>query len=535
MLNVLSENSISRHLLTLGGITIVMSQLTAWHPWFAGLGTFLVLMVVMATVALRGDQRETLAVAGASILLGIGVCWIVGADLSPRHAVLASVLGSMPLLVLSLIVGQSSQRRLQKISELESQQLELVRKVYDYERTTCASGEIPVFGLNPPPETTRKPANVDPAFGQMLSEFVDVPRSAALDPDVFDFAMLLLSMQQIGHRLSSELELDALVSAILGTAKEVLRCEQSELHLWSARDGRFTNAAPAGGAPVHDSIRDVLAQTAPMPPEFEWVRQEQRILTRRDVLAGKVAAPEFSDRSLPTAVAPLLVGADLVGVLVVNDATDEGPTFVRMLHILANHCALSLKNAQLFRAIDDMARRDSLTGLLNHASFLEELERLTEEANKRGQPLTVVMSDLDDFKSFNDDYGHQAGDQVLQEVAIWWKAVMPDHAVLARYGGEEFIGALPGENLQRGVELAEMLRHSLEAHPVHHNGNSLHVTASFGVAELGLPATNATRLIRLADKALYRAKDDGRNCVEAHDPSKPDIASMEESIQFTLQ
>ncbi|MBC7821803.1 MAG: GGDEF domain-containing protein [Planctomycetaceae bacterium] len=535
MLTFLTENSITRHVLTLGGITIVMAQLTSWHPWIAGLGTFLVLMVVMALVALRGDQNATHLLAGVSATLGMGVCWIEGADLSASQALLCSVIGTVPLLILSLIVCQSSRLRLQKISDLESQQIELVRKVYAYDRSTCLSGEIPVFGLNSPSAAAGNSASVNPAFGQMLAEFAGAPTAPVLDPDVFDFAMLLLSMQQIGHRLSSELELNALVSAILDTAKEVLRSGQAELHLWSARDGRFTNAAPADGVPVPDSIRDVLAQSAPPPAEFEWVQKQQRILTRRDLNAGKVDAPELPRGSLPAAVAPLLVGSDLIGVLVVNDAADEGPTFVRMLHILANHCALSLKNAQLFRAIDDMARRDSLTGLLNHASFLEELERLTVDANTRGQPLTVVMSDLDDFKSCNDNYGHQAGDRVLQEVAIWWKAIMPDHAVLARYGGEEFICALPGETLLRGIELAEMLRSSLDSHDISHNSNRLHVTASFGVAELGRPANNVARLVRLADKALYRAKNAGRNRVEAHDPLQPNIAAMEESIQFTLR
>lgn len=534
MLTFLTENSITRHLLTLGGITIVMAQLTSWHPWIAGLGTFLVLMVVMALVALRGNQKATHLLGGVSATLGMGVCWIEGADLSVSEALLCSVLGTVPLLVMSLIVCQSSRHRLRKISDLEFKQLELVRKVYTYDRSTCASGEIPVFGVNPPPATVANSGYVEPAIGQMLAEFADAPTAPVLDPDVFDFAMLLLSMQQIGHRLSSELELNLLVSAILDTAKEVLRCGHAELHLWNARDGRFTNAAPVDGVPVPDSIRDVIVQSAPPRAEFEWVRTQHRILTRRDWNSGKVDTLDLSPGVLPSAVAPLLVGSDLIGVLVVNDAVDEGPTFVRILHILANHCALSLKNAQLFRAIDDMARRDSLTGLLNHASFLDELERLTAEAITRGQPLTVVMSDLDDFKSCNDNYGHQAGDKVLLEVAVWWKAIMPDHAVMARYGGEEFICALPGENLQRGIELAEILRSSLDSHVVSHNGNRLHVTASFGVAELGRPANNASRLIRLADKALYRAKNAGRNCVESHDPLKPNISALEESMQFTL-
>lgn len=532
----LTENSMARHLLALGGIAIVMAPLEALHPWIAGGGSFLVMTIVVGMAALQGDHRATALIVGVATLLSSGVCWYTGFDLSLSLALFVCMLGTITLSVLGAIVCKASRNRLRKINNLESQQFELIRKVYDYDRNTSLSGELPVFGSPPVSEASRRPAkSVDLAFGQMLSELVESPPSPVIDPDVFDFAMLLLSMQQIGHRLSSELELDALVSAILGTAKEVLRCQHAELHLWNARDERFSNAVSSETALLQDSVRAVLIQAAPRPASFEWVMQQRRILTRRDVLGGKVDVAELSGDSLPAAVAPLLVGDDMIGVLVVNDAEDEGPTFVRMLHILANHCALSLKNSQLFRTIQEMARRDGLTGLLHHAPFLEELERSIDEADTSHRPLTLVMSDLDHFKDFNDNYGHQAGDKVLQEVASWCRAIMPDHAILGRYGGEEFICALPGEPLSRGVELAEMLRAALVSHPVNHNGIQMHVTASFGVAEFGKPATNATRLIRLADKALYRAKDEGRNRVEAHDPSQPEIAAMAETAQFSLR
>lgn len=536
MSGFLSESSIVRHLLTIGGIAVAMFPLAALHPWIAGCGAFLAMTIVTGIVALRGDRRATALIVGVAAVLSSGVCWYVGGGLSLSLALFVSLLGTAALGAFSAIVCQTSHNRLRKINDLQTQHFELVRKVYDSDRSGSLSGEIPAFGMNTSPEAAfRSTEKVDTAFGQVLSELVESPASPVIDPDVFDFAMLLLSMQQIGHRLSSELELDALVSAILGTAKEVLRCQHAELHLWNARDRRFSNAAHSELAQLSDSVRAVLAQAAPMPASFEWVMQQRRILTRRDVLAGKVDAAKLSEESLPTAVAPLFVGDDFVGILVINDAEDEGPTFVRMLYILANHSALSLKNSQLFHTIQGMARRDGLTGLLHHAPFLEELERLIDDANANDRPLTLVMSDLDRFKDFNDNYGHQAGDKVLQEVASWWRAIVPDHAILGRYGGEEFICALPGETLSRGIELAEMLRSALVSHPVNYNGIHLHVSASFGVAELGNPASNATRLIRLADKALYRAKEGGRNRVEAHDPNRPEIAMMAESVQFTLR
>ena len=535
MSEVISENSIPRYLLALGGLAMVMSPLAALHPWIAGGGSFLGMTIVIGMVALRGDRRATALTVGVAALLSTGVCWYTGGDSSLFLALFLSLIGSVTLGMLGAIVCKTSHSRLQTINDLEAQQFELVRKVYDFERSTVLSGEIPVLDMTtmsaPSP---RLPETVETEFGRTLSDLVESPSTPTIDPDVFDFAMLLLSMQKIGHRLSAELELDALVSAILGTTKEVLRCQHAELHLWNAREERFTNALQSADAPSANSMRGVLTQAAPLPASFSWVMRQRRILTQRDVLAGKVDSPELSVAALPNAIAPLLVGDDLIGILLVDNAEDEGPTFIRMLHILANHCALSLKNSQLFHTIQEMARRDGLTGLLHHAAFLDELERMVDDAQAHDRPLTLVMSDLDHFKDFNDDYGHQAGDKVLQEVARWWQAIMPDHAILGRYGGEEFICALPGESLSRGTELAEVLRAALMSHPISHNGIQLHVTASFGVAEFGNPATNATRLIRLADKALYRAKNDGRNRVMNHDPSQAEIASMAESTQFTL-
>lgn len=525
------DNSISRHLLTIGGITIVMSQLASLHPWIAGLSTFLVLMIVMATIALKGDPHTTRMLAMVSAFLATGASWFPGSDLSVSIAVFVSVLGTSSLALLSWLVCRASQRRQQQIADLEQQQNDLVRKLYDHEKNVSKSGEIPSFALPTIPEETPQCSE---NLQTLMTDIVSSPNAALADREFFDFAMLLLSMQRIGHRLSAELDLSSLVTAILETANELLHCRRSELHLWDARAGRLKNAIIPNDPRVNESIQFVLSQAEASPATFEWVTANRRILTRRDVVSGRVSLGDIPNEALHSAIAPLLVGEELIGLLVVDDADDDGPTFVRMLYILANHCAMGLKNAQLFRHIGEMARHDSLTGLLNHAAFLDALDPLIDNAIANQQPLTLVMSDIDHFKAVNDTYGHQAGDKVLQEVSRWWRAIMPDHAILARYGGEEFICALPGENHDRGWELAEMLRVALESHPVSHNGAQIQVTASFGISEFGRPATHPARLIRLADKALYRAKESGRNRIESHDPDRHDSADLGESASFFL-
>ncbi len=526
-------NATPPFLLTLGVVTVLMSQLSSLHPWIAGLSTFMALMVLMALVALRSDPRTTALLCGVAALLGTAACWFGGSDISVSIVIVVSAIGTGALAILSWLVCDASRKLQGQIADLKSHQDDLVRKLYQQDKCS-QSGEIPIF-TRPALPTESPNASVSPT-SVIVPENVAASDPKLTDREFFDFAMLLLSMQQIGQRLSSQLDLRSLVVAIQDTAQEVLHCQRAELYLWSARDQRLYNAALSSAGDLPMTVAEI-AQCSVSNPAFDWVAANHRILARREVISGKLGANLSGDivpSALPAAVAPLLVGNELLGVLLVDQAEDESPTFIRMLFILASHCALSVKNAQLFRHIEEMARRDSLTGLLNHASFLEELDQLIEHAKANHEQLTLVMSDIDHFKNVNDTFGHQAGDHVLQEISNWWRAIMPDRALLARYGGEEFVCVLPGDDLQQGRDLAEMLRASLEANPVNHRGLQLHVTASFGVAELGKPAANVTRLIRLADKALYRAKDAGRNRVECHDTERPEIANMAESAQFVI-
>jgi diguanylate cyclase (GGDEF)-like protein len=247
-----------------------------------------------------------------------------------------------------------------------------------------------------------------------------------------------------------------------------------------------------------------------------WVLERRQILTRQAVdenyeLRGLLE----EEPGMPDAMAPLTVGGELLGVLVAHGTARDGRNSVRMLYTLANIYALGIKNAQLFRRVEELARRDGLTGLLNHATFQHEFGTLCESAAAQGSKLTLLMGDIDHFKRFNDTHGHQAGDHVLREVSRVWRAVLPDHAVTGRYGGEEFVAALPGESLERARELAELLRSTLQALDVDFEGRTLHVTSSFGVAEFGSPAASAEELVKQADAGLYEAKRGGRNRVVA--------------------
>lgn len=320
--------------------------------------------------------------------------------------------------------------------------------------------------------------------------------------------MLLLTLQDIGRRVSTNRDWESLIPVIINTAKVTLQCRQCEVYLWNRRDKTLTNALP-------NRVRE-RSEYTPHPTKgmTAWVLEQRQILTRASIQDDyNLRRILDEDPSSPDAIAPLTVGGETLGILIVDGVEDVSPNFSRLLYVLANLYALGIKNAQLFQRIEEMARRDGLTGLLNHASFQQQLQEQLAAATAANKPLTIVMSDIDRFKSFNDTYGHQAGDHVLREVARLWKAVLPDYAVIARYGGEEFICALPDDDEHRGRELAELLRQTIEEHTFDFEGQTLHVTSSFGVAAWNSSATTPQELIKTADELLYQAKEGGRNRV----------------------
>lgn len=157
---------------------------------------------------------------------------------------------------------------------------------------------------------------------------------------------------------------------------------------------------------------------------------------------------------------------------------------------------------------------DGLTGLQNRAWLDEHLPQLVTNAAAAGNPLSVVMVDIDHFKKFNDDYGHQAGDDVLRTAAKVLSGALRPRDVAARYGGEEMTVVLPNTHCQAALGVAERLCESLRRTVFFSDMHKPlpHITASFGVACLA-PGQDADALVAAADAALYRAKHAGRNQV----------------------
>ena len=161
-----------------------------------------------------------------------------------------------------------------------------------------------------------------------------------------------------------------------------------------------------------------------------------------------------------------------------------------------------------------MSLTDGLTGLDNRRHLNERIDEMFQHAQRLSEPFSVVMCDLDKFKSVNDTYGHQAGDEVLKQLASILKDEAREIDRVGRYGGEEFMLLLPGTVLDAAVTFAERVRKHVERHTFTFPGGSTKRTASFGVAGWPHPKiTDSDTLVRMADDALYVAKETGRNRV----------------------
>lgn len=156
-----------------------------------------------------------------------------------------------------------------------------------------------------------------------------------------------------------------------------------------------------------------------------------------------------------------------------------------------------------------LATTDGLTGLWNRRYFTERFEQEVERARRYGQPLGLIVCDVDHFKRVNDTNGHAVGDKALQHITSIMKKSLRQVDVLGRIGGEEFAILLPNTNLIEAVQLAERLRKHVEKHPFCHGADQIQLTVSLGVTG---HSGSVDEMLKLADDALYEAKAKGRNC-----------------------
>lgn len=187
---------------------------------------------------------------------------------------------------------------------------------------------------------------------------------------------------------------------------------------------------------------------------------------------------------------------------------------VRLGSVVFKFLSTTHIEAHYHEAVYSMMTRDSLTGVWNKRYFLEVLEREITRNRRHDRPTSLIMLDIDHFKSVNDTYGHLAGDEVLRELGQRLQTILRDDEVLARYGGEEFVILLGEVNADTAADTAERCRASIADAPFPTPAGELNVTISLGVADtLELTSDTPSALMDQADLRLYAAKNAGRNRV----------------------
>jgi diguanylate cyclase (GGDEF)-like protein len=221
------------------------------------------------------------------------------------------------------------------------------------------------------------------------------------------------------------------------------------------------------------------------------------------------------DHHLNTLCTPMVTQVETLGVIFIHHHhPEQEPRLKQLAHGIADRLTLTLVNLHLRDNLQHLAIRDPLTDLYNRRFMQEALEREFSRASRRNQALALVMMDIDHFKLFNDSYGHAAGDMALKALSKYMVSHTRKEDVVCRFGGEEFVIIMPemvrSQALGRADELREGMQH---VHIMDFGETPLSITLSAGVSSYPQDGESVEEVLAAADRALYRAKAEGRNRV----------------------
>ncbi|BCG56830.1 7TM diverse intracellular signaling domain-containing protein [Paenibacillus sp. URB8-2] len=319
---------------------------------------------------------------------------------------------------------------------------------------------------------------------------------------------LLKNLHDTTKKLTSTYDVDKLLHYTLDCLSKITGCESGFI-LLRTEEGYGLKASV--GAGPGDELRYRELETEPF---FQSLLQKKRVAVHE----GSSDIPYGVDPGTATCIEiPILYHDRLLGLVVLYSCFPR--TFTEserdILCDFAGQVGISIENARLFSEINRMATTDGLTGVYNRTYFLKLANRQLSQSWSMDKPLSLIMVDIDYFKSINDRCGHLAGDKVIQETARRLTELAQPRGIIGRFGGEEFMILLPGIAADRAYRLAEVMRKSISASsvPLEHS-DSIRYTISLGVAEASPDTSGITMLIDQADQALYKAKKNGRNCVK---------------------
>lgn len=276
-------------------------------------------------------------------------------------------------------------------------------------------------------------------------------------------------------------------------------------------------AGSSSGRPPLDQPAPAVKRRVGDVFDFWVIRNRKRLLvtdTQKDFRFEPRAVTAEGEEIRSLISAPLLHEGKVLGTLRLQSKRPEtfGPDDLRLLDAISTLASAALSNGMLFEKTQELAIRDSLTGLYIQRHFFERLKEEHRRALRSGHVMSLLMCDLDHFKAVNDRWGHGAGDLML----IRFAEILRENVqtgVVARYGGEEFSVLLPEMAKEKAALVAEQIREAMETSPFSIRREKIQMTVSIGVACIPEDTLDDEELVRKADEALYRAKREGRNRV----------------------
>jgi diguanylate cyclase (GGDEF)-like protein/PAS domain S-box-containing protein len=259
-------------------------------------------------------------------------------------------------------------------------------------------------------------------------------------------------------------------------------------------------------------------------PSDCWALRRGRPHLVNDPQPGLMCAHVLRPQSANYLCVPMMARSEALGILHLRHAGETGQQGAlwqpsnehkqQLAVAVADQIGMALANLRLRETLRNMAIRDPLTGLFNRRYMEESLERELRRADRRKTTVGVIMFDIDHFKDFNDIYGHDGGDALLRELGSFVKTRTRGEDIACRYGGEEFVYVLPESSLVDTQNRAEQLRQEMKQIKVYHLGKALNnISISLGVCAFPEHGLTAETILKTADTALYRAKNEGRDRV----------------------
>lgn len=322
----------------------------------------------------------------------------------------------------------------------------------------------------------------------------------------------LAAVRATAADIAAELDLSHLLEAIMERAVRLLNGSGGDLGLIDDLTQEIEIVVSHNMGRNYRGVRQVMGEGAMGQAAL---RREPVIVD--DYQSWEWRSPQFDGGFWHSVIAaPLLHGARLVGSIGVVSADPQRKFNERdqeLLTMFAQHAAIAVENARLYKEKRQEAITDELTGLYNRRGLFELGQREVERLQRFDEPLSAIMIDIDHFKQINDAHSHRIGDQVLRALAQRCKRILREVDLIGRYGGEEFAILLPGTSLENACLVAERLRQEIEIMPVPTDQGPLPVTVSLGVSCATADLKELAVLLDRADTAMYQAKQAGRNRV----------------------